>query len=90
MKVGDLFNLTGKTALVTGCSRGIGQAMAVALAESGADIIGTSHSLEQGSDTEQKVLELGRKFTGFSADLSDRFALYDFVKQVRQQYDSTS
>ena len=42
----DLFRLDGKTALVTGSKRGIGKAMAIALAEAGADIIGVSRSLE--------------------------------------------
>ena len=42
----DHFKLDGKTALVTGCKRGIGKAMAVALAEAGADIIGVSKTLE--------------------------------------------
>ena len=46
----NIFNLAGKTALVTGCKRGIGKAMALALAEAGADVIGVSASLElQGS-----------------------------------------
>ena len=40
MSFSDAFSLSGKTALVTGCKRGIGMAMAVALAEAGADIIG--------------------------------------------------
>ena len=40
------FDLSGKTALVTGCKRGIGKAMAIALANAGADIIGVSASLE--------------------------------------------
>ena len=44
MSVLDLFKLDGKTALVTGARRGIGKAMAVALAEAGADIIGVSKS----------------------------------------------
>ena len=39
------FDLTGKTALVTGCRRGIGMAMALGLAEAGADIIGVSASM---------------------------------------------
>jgi 2-dehydro-3-deoxy-D-gluconate 5-dehydrogenase len=42
----DSFRLTGKVALVTGCKRGIGLAMAEALAEAGADIIGVSATLE--------------------------------------------
>ena len=47
MGVLDQFNLQGKTALVTGCKRGIGKAMAIGLAEAGADIIGVSVSLEK-------------------------------------------
>ena len=42
----DKFNLSGKTALVTGARRGIGMAMAVALAEAGADIVATSAAME--------------------------------------------
>ena len=42
----DLFRLDGKTALVTGSKRGIGKAMAIALAEAGADIVGVSRTLE--------------------------------------------
>jgi len=44
MHVLEQFKLQGKIALVTGCRRGIGRAMAVALAEAGADIIGVSAS----------------------------------------------
>ncbi len=58
------FRLDRKVALVTGCKRGIGKAMAVALAEAGADIIGVSVSLEaKGSLVEQEVTSLGRKFS---------------------------
>ena len=75
MSVMDLFNLEGKTALVTGARRGIGMGMAVALAEAGADIIGVSASLEsEGSDIEKAVTGLGRKFSGYSCDFSDRSA----------------
>ena len=45
-----MFDLTGKLALVTGCRRGIGLAMAGALADAGADIIGVSLSLEPGDE----------------------------------------
>ena len=63
MKSLDRFNLEGKTALVTGCKRGIGKSMAVGLAEAGADIVGVSATLERsGSDVETEVLALGRSF----------------------------
>ncbi|GAA0554321.1 SDR family oxidoreductase [Chitinophaga japonensis] len=81
----DQFNLQGKTALVTGCKRGIGMAMAVALAEAGADIIGVSASLEPaGSQVEKAVTALGRPFRGYQCDFADRTALYAFIKQVQQ------
>lgn len=80
----NLFDLTGKTALVTGCKRGIGKAMTLALAEAGADIIGVSASLEaSGSDIEKAVLALGRNFSAYSADFSNRAALYEFIGKVK-------
>ena len=63
MSVLGSFDLKGKVALVTGCKRGIGKAMAEGLAEAGADIIGVSASLETaGSDVAKAVEALGRKF----------------------------
>src|SRR5579872_4748336 len=80
----DLFNLEGKTALVTGCSRGIGLAITAALAEAGADIIGVSASLAPGgSEAERMVLAQGRRFTGFRADLTQREAVYQLITDLR-------
>ncbi len=83
MNVLELFSLKGKVALVTGCRRGIGFAMAQALAEAGADIVGVSAQME-GADSEigKYVTSLGRKFWGFSCDFSDRKALYEFIDKV--------
>jgi len=86
MTVTDLFNLKGKTAVVTGCSRGIGQAMAIGLAEAGADIIGVSSSLKEGSEAEKAVTALGRNFKAYSVDFSNRQSLYDFVSQVNKNH----
>jgi 2-deoxy-D-gluconate 3-dehydrogenase len=83
MGVLDFFRLDGKVALVTGCRRGIGRAMAEGLAEAGADIIGVSASLEgAGSDVGKAVTALGRKFWGYSCDFGDRKALYAFLSQI--------
>lgn len=80
-----LFSLQGKTALVTGCSKGIGKAMAIGLAEAGADIIGVSSSLSSGSDVEKQVLALGRRFKAYAADLGNRDALKTFVAKVLEE-----
>ncbi len=87
MAVLDLFKLNGKTALVTGARRGIGKAMAVALAEAGADIVGVSASLEpEGSALEREVKALGRSFRGYACDFGDRNALYAFIEQVKRDF----
>lgn len=81
---GDPFRLDGKTALVTGCKRGIGRAMAVALAAAGADIIGVSASLElQGSEVEREVRALGHEFSAFACDFGARAALGSFIENVQ-------
>jgi 2-deoxy-D-gluconate 3-dehydrogenase len=80
----NAFDLTGKVALVTGCKRGIGMAMALGLAEAGADIIGVSANLElAGSQVSKAVEALGRKFKAYQADFSNRDSLYAFIKQVK-------
>lgn len=87
MSVLSKFDLTGKTALVTGCKRGIGFAMAEALAEAGADIIGVSASLEaSGSAIEKAVTGLGRKFTAYSCDFSDPEAVKAFAAKVLAEH----
>lgn len=84
MNATNLFNLIGKTALVTGCKRGIGKAMAIALAEAGADIIGVSASLEtNGSEVEQALKATGRSFTAHRCDFADRQSVYAFIAAVR-------
>jgi len=87
MNVLDLFRLDGKVALVTGCRRGIGRAMAVALAEAGADIVGVSRSLETtGSQVEKEVAARGRRFTGYACDFADRSTLLAFLARVKADF----
>ena len=84
----SLFDLSGKTALVTGCNKGIGKAMALGLAEAGADIIGVSGSLAPGSDIEKEVLALGRSFKLMLTRRDD--AKFDLVAISRHSPTSVS
>lgn len=65
----NAFNLQGKVAMVTGCNTGLGQSMALALAQAGCDIIGVNRS--SAAETERQVSALGRRFINLRADLTD-------------------
>lgn len=71
------FNLQGKVALVTGCDKGLGQGMALGLAEAGCDIVSVSRSIPQ--ETAEKVAALGRRMFAIQADLSQPDAIADIV-----------
>jgi len=78
-----LFDLSGKTALVTGARRGIGAGMALALAHAGADIIGVSASMEpDGGEIGAQVRALGRSFAGQAVDFANRAALKTFAARM--------
>ena len=81
------FRVDGKLALVTGSSRGIGLAIATALAESGADIIGVSSKLEaSGSELEKAVVKAGKKFHAYQCDLDKRDSIYSFLEKVKTDH----
>ncbi|WP_201985033.1 2-dehydro-3-deoxy-D-gluconate 5-dehydrogenase KduD [Hymenobacter rubidus] len=87
MNTPTLFDLTGKIALVTGCNKGIGQAMALGLAEAGADIIGVSATLAlAGSETGQQVQALGRRFYAYQTDFSQRPQVDAFAAKVQADF----
>jgi 2-dehydro-3-deoxy-D-gluconate 5-dehydrogenase len=79
----SIFDLSGKLAVVTGAKRGIGLAMATALAAAGADIIGVSATLEgSGSAAEKAVTSLGRSFEGHAVDFADADAVAAFAAEI--------
>ena len=83
MSILEKFKLNGKLALVTGCSKGIGFGIAKALAEAGADIIGVSSSLENGSKIEKLVTNIGRKFFCYQCDFSQREKTLEFLERLK-------
>ena len=83
----DKFSLSGKTALVTGCKRGIGKAIAIELAKAGANIIGVSATLElKDSEVEKEVQNQGRTFSAYQCDFADRSAVYKFIEAVNSNH----
>ncbi len=75
------FQLAGKTAIVTGCNTGLGQGMAVALAQAGADIVGVNVSAPE--DTRRQVELLGRRFLDLRANLADIACIPELIQQAK-------
>jgi 2-deoxy-D-gluconate 3-dehydrogenase len=83
----DLFRLDGKTALVTGARRGLGRAMAVALAEAGADIIAVSRAIDDnGGSLGEDIRALGRRFHAYPCDLANRDSVYSLLARVHEAH----
>jgi len=78
------FDLTGKVALVTGGNTGLGQGIALALAEAGADI--ASVALSDSDETIEKVQALGRKAIGVSADLTSIEPVERVLKETLEAF----
>ena len=76
----NAFDLSGKVAIVTGCDTGLGQGMAVGLAQAGCDIVGTN--IVEPVDTIAKVEALGRKFLSLKADVSKIDELPQLIDQA--------
>lgn len=81
----SLFSLKGKTALVTGVSRGLGQAMALALAQAGADIVGAG--LQGMGQTRGQIEALGRRCHEIKVDLGTRDQALSLAQEAVGAFD---
>ena len=80
------FKLDGKTAIVTGAARGLGQGMALALAEAGADIVAVD--ILAADDTRKQVEALGRKCVTIAANLGERAAIPGLIEAAKRSFAS--
>lgn len=87
MPILDQFSLEGRTALVTGASRGLGRAIALALAEAGADVVCSSTLADGCAETIDLIRKLGRNGLQVAADLSDREAVERLGDEVERAVD---
>ena len=76
----DNFKLDGRVAIVTGCNTGLGQGMALALAQAGADIVGVNVTAPD--DTRAQIEATGRRFLDLRANLSDVSSIAGLVTQA--------
>ena len=82
----DLFKLDGKTAIVPGAARGLGQGMALALAEAGADLVVVD--VLPTDETQGLARALGRRCVGIAADVLDRAAIPALIAEARRNFDA--
>ncbi len=82
----DLFNLSGKVAIVTGTSRGLGQYFARALAKAGADLVITSRELSRLTEFKQEIESLGRKALAVRLDVLSQSDIENMVQAAIKEY----
>lgn len=80
----DMFSLKGKVAIVTGSSRGIGQALAVGLAKAGADVVGVSRSSQE--TTAELVRKAGGNFLEVSFDITRFDFLHEIIDRAKEHF----
>ena len=81
----DKLNLTGKVAIVTGASRGLGAGMAIGLAEAGADLVVVARSARL-QETVDKIKAMGRRCIGVQADLIDIKVIPQIIDATLKEY----
>jgi gluconate 5-dehydrogenase len=86
MKMQDLFNLSGKVAIVTGTSRGLGQYFARALGKAGADLVITSRELSRLTEFKQEIESLGRRALAVQLDVLSQSDIENMIRIAIKEY----
>src|SRR4029077_14842209 len=82
----DLFDLSGRVAIVTGTSRGLGQTFARALAKAGADLVLTSRNRDHLLPFEAEIKALGRKAISLALDVRDLPSIQQMAKNAESAF----
>lgn len=86
MGVLESFSLKDKIAIVTGASRGLGRAMAIALAEAGANVVGVSRTVEQQVETKRVIESMGRKYVAVALELRQLDKLSSIIDVTLKEF----
>jgi len=82
----DLFDLSGKTAIITGAGDGLGKAFAEAMAEAGANVVCTGRRIENTSQTENMIKKFGVKTLAMQVDVSVEEQVKEMVNTTLDQF----
>jgi len=82
----DRFRMTDRVAVVTGAGRGIGEAIALAYAEAGADVVVAARSVDQIEDTAKKIQQRGRRALAVQCDVTKRADLENLVESAISEF----
>src|SRR5215813_12146147 len=88
MAVLDSFSLAGRTALVTGASRGIGRSLAQALGEAGAQVAVTARTIGPAEQAARELRDAGIESAAYALEVTDAGQVTDVVDAVVQRYGS--
>lgn len=86
MNVKELFNLEGEIAIVTGASQGLGEEMAIALSEVGANVVVVDIQSEKGENVSEKIKSLGRESIFVKCDVSNEKEVEKMVSEVLNKF----
>jgi NAD(P)-dependent dehydrogenase (short-subunit alcohol dehydrogenase family) len=86
MGIRDLINLQDRVAIVTGASRGLGQAFATALAEAGAHLVITCRHGSELRETSQRISSMGREVLELQSDVNEEEQVIDMVAEARKKF----